>query len=250
MKNPKSILITGASSGIGRALALEYASSGINLYLCGRDPERLEEIGVACEEMGATVETQIIDVTNKTQLSVWIDKIMTLDLVIANAGIGQSLKPEDNLADHTKEIFDVNLNGVFNTIHPAIEKMKVTNSGQIAIISSIAGYHGMPSAPAYSASKVAVKAYGEALRGYYFNHGIEVNVICPGFVRSRITDKNNFTMPFFMEAEKAAKIIRNGLEKNKGLIAFPWQTRMLMGSMVRFLPEFILEKILRSLPEK
>lgn len=243
-------MITGASSGIGRALALEYASNGIILYLCGRNHDRLDEVGVTCEAMGATVKTRVIDVSVEAEMNDWINAIETLDLVFANAGIGKPFKYEDDLASHTKEIFDVNLAGVFNTIHPVIAKMKIQSVGQIAIISSMAGYHGMPSAPAYSASKVAVKAYGEALRGFYYDHGLEVNVICPGFVRSRITDKNKFAMPFFMEADKAARIIQKGLEKNKGLIAFPWQTRMLMGSMVRFLPEFILEKILRSLPEK
>ncbi|MBT7583043.1 MAG: SDR family NAD(P)-dependent oxidoreductase, partial [Kordiimonadaceae bacterium] len=104
--------------------------------------------------------------------------------------------------------------------------------------------------PAYSTSKVAVKAYGEALRGLYHDQGIEINVICPGFVRSRITDKNNFKMPFFMEAEKAAKIIRKGLANNKRLITFPWQMRIIMGSLVRFMPEFLLGKILRGLPIK
>ena len=128
--------------------------------------------------------------------------------------------------------------------------MKKNNRGQIALISSMAGYRGMPSAPIYSASKVTVKAYGEALRGFYHDYGIEINVICPGFVRSRITDKNKFPMPFFMETDRAAKIIRSGLEKNKGLIAFPWQIRFALGSLIRFMPEFILERIFRNIPEK
>jgi len=128
--------------------------------------------------------------------------------------------------------------------------MKKRRCGQIAIVSLIAGYRGMPSSPAYSTSKVTVKAYGEALRGFYHGHGIKINVICPGFVRSHITDNNKFNMPFLMESEKAAKIIRRDLAKNKGLITFPWQMRLIMGGMVRFVPELLLEKFLRKLPHK
>ena len=250
MKNPKSILITGASSGIGEALAKEYAAQGITLHLSGRNFERLQEVKSSCEANGAAVYEKVIDVTNENEMKIWIDALGPIDLVIANAGIGKSLKYHYELGRHTKEIFDVNVNGVFNTIHPAIEKMKKESNGQIALISSMAGYRGMPSAPVYSASKVAIKAYGEALSGFYHNRGIEINVICPGFVRSRITDKNTFPMPFFMEAGRAAKIIRKGLEKNKGLIAFPWQIRFALGGAIRFLPEFILERIFRNIPEK
>lgn len=243
-------MITGASSGIGEALALEYAENGIILYLSGRDRERLNAVKSKCIEKGADAHEKIIDVTNENEMSDWIKNLGHIDLVIANAGIGKSLKYQYDLGHHTKEIFDVNVGGVFNTVHPAIEKMKERNKGQIALISSLAGYRGMPSAPIYSTSKVTVKAYGEALRGFYHNHGIEINVVCPGFVRSRITDKNNFPMPFFMEAPRAAKIIRKGLEKNKGLIAFPWQMRLALGSAVRLLPEFILERVFRNIPEK
>ncbi len=250
MKNPKSILITGASSGIGEALAMEYACEGVSLYISGRNQERLNTVKLNCQIKGAVVYEKAIDVTNEQAMKDWIDAIEPLDMVIANAGIGKSFKVEDDLAEHAKEIFDVNWNGVLNTIHPAIDLMKKRGHGQIAIISSLSGYHGMPSAPAYSTSKVAVKAYGEALRGFYHKHGIKINVVCPGFVRSRITDKNDFPMPFFMEADKAAIIIRNGLEKNKGHIAFPWQTKLIFATLVRMLPEFILEKLLRRLPDK
>lgn len=243
-------MITGASSGIGEALAKEYADNDIKLYISGRNQDRLTEVATACKTSGAAVEARVIDVTDKEEMAHWVSSIHPIDLVIANAGIGNSFKFEDDLAEKTQEIFDVNLNGVFNTVHPAIETMKTQGFGQVAIISSVAGYRGMPSAPIYSASKVAVKAYGEGLRGFYHTHNIEINVICPGFVRSRITDKNDFSMPFFMEASKAATTVRKGLENNKGLITFPWQMRLIMGSIVRFMPEFLLEKILRQLPKK
>lgn len=250
MKNPKSILITGASSGIGEALALEYAKSGVTLHLSGRNEERLNDVKAACEARGGRVFPKVIDVTDEKAMADWIKGCGDLELIIVNAGIAKPFKTHYDLARHTREIFDVNLGGVFNTVHPAIEMMKEAGQGQIALISSIAGYRGMPSAPAYSSSKVAVKAYGEALRGFYHSMGIEINVICPGFVRSRLTDGNKFKMPFFMEANRAAKIIRLGLEKNKGLITFPWQMRMIVGGMIRIVPEFLLDKIFRKVPHK
>lgn len=246
-------MITGASSGIGEALAIEYSTEGVNLFISGRNEQRLEAVQKKCIALGAKVNARVIDVVDEHTMHDWIidcDRIKPLDLVIANAGIGIGFSPSQNIADHTKAIFDVNVNGVFNTVHPAIHVMQPRKIGQIAIVSSLAGYHGMPSAPAYSTSKVTVKAYGEALRGIYDEQGIAINVICPGFVRSRITDKNDFPMPFFMESDKAAKIIRKGLEKNKGHIAFPWQTKFIFAAMVRLLPEFILERILSRMPKK
>ncbi|MDA0707952.1 MAG: SDR family NAD(P)-dependent oxidoreductase [Proteobacteria bacterium] len=253
MKNPKSILITGASSGIGMALAEIYANDGVTLFMSGRNQQRLNDIQLICEANGATIHTKIIDSRDQLKMDHWIKechKIHPLDLVIANAGISAPFNTDGDIATHTKDLFDVNVNGVFHTLHPALSVMQAAGKGQIAVVSSLAGYFGMSSAPAYSASKVCIKAYGEALRGLYQKHGIAINVICPGFVRSRITDQNKFPMPFFMEAEKAAKIIKQGLEKNKAHIAFPWQTKWPLALMIRFLPSWLLIKIFSKMPSK
>jgi short-subunit dehydrogenase len=250
LKNPKSILITGASSGIGEALAREYAAPGVTLHLSGRNQERLNAVKTDCEARSATVHTQLIDVTDENSMSDWILGCGALDLVIANAGVSSSINAAESIAEHTKSVFDINVGGVFNTVHPAIESMKPHGHGQVAIVSSVAGFRGLPSSPAYSTSKVTVRAYGEALRGYYHAYGLEINVICPGFVRSRLTDNNKFKMPFFMEADRAAKIIRSGLANNKANIMFPWQMRILTFAARRLLPEFILERMLRRLPKK
>lgn len=237
-------MITGASSGIGNALALEYAKSGTKLYLSGRNKTRLNNIKFECENKGASVYAKIIDVTDKVAMEEWIEEIGSIDLVIANAGISSGVGGD------IREIFEINVDGVFNTVEPALNIMKSQGYGQIAIVSSIAGFRGLPSSPAYSASKSAVKAYGEALRGQYYDRNIEINVICPGFVRSHITDQNNFKMPFFMEADKAAKIIRKNLERNKGLITFPWQMKLITSFVFNLIPEFLFERILRKLPSK
>jgi len=231
MKEPKTILITGASSGIGAALALEYAAPGIHLTLTGRNLDRLEEIERRCQDKGASLVSRVVDVTNRdvmASLIAEIDRDHPLDLVIANAGIsggtGGSAEDENKGEDETqaRTIFDVNFTGTLNTIWPAIEAMKMRKRGQIAVLSSIAGMTPMPGAPAYSTSKIALKAYAEALNGALRMDGITVTAVCPGFVRSRITDQNNFPMPFFMDTPKAAHIIRRGLAKAKVSVIFPW----------------------------
>ncbi|MEG3618936.1 SDR family NAD(P)-dependent oxidoreductase [Magnetovibrio sp. PR-2] len=224
MKHPQSILITGASSGIGEALANSYAADGVHLTLTGRDKARLEQVAEDCRALGANVMAHRVDVTERekmAELIAHVDQTHPLDLVIANAGVSAGSGGLGESEEQARLIFDVNVGGVLNTIWPAIEPMKNRGHGQIALVSSLAGFMGLPGAPAYSATKVAVKAYGEALHGALKPDGIAVSVICPGFVKSRITARNNFPMPLLMDAPKAAKIIRRGLEKKKLSIIFP-----------------------------
>ena len=224
MKDPKSILITGASSGIGEALALEYAAPGVHLTLTGRDQPRIDDVGQQCANKGATVRAVTLDVTDRDGMAALIGKVdqsHPLDLVIANAGISGGSGGDGETEAQARAIFDVNFTGVLNTIWPAIEAMKTRKYGHIAMVSSIAGVTPLPGAPAYSASKVAVKAYAEALNGALRPDGIVVTAICPGFVESRITAKNNFPMPLFMDGPKAARRIRNGLKKQPISLFFP-----------------------------
>lgn len=254
---PANILITGASSGIGAALALGYAKPGVTLGLTGRDGKRLRDIARACEEKGAHVLLEVTDVTDRAAMADLVarfDAEAPLDLVIANAGVssgthtpGLAQRGEDE--DQARGIFAVNLDGVLNTIWPVIRVMTPRRHGQIAIVSSLAGYHGLPGAPAYSASKAAVKAYGEALRPRLEPMGIRVSVICPGFVESRITAENRFTMPFLMSSARAAGIIRRGLADNRGLIAFPWPMRLISWGFA-VLPAVMSEWLVRRLPRK
>lgn len=226
LKNPATILITGASSGIGAALAEEYASTGVTLLLTGRNAERLEAVATACRAQGATVKTTVIPVQERDSMAALLtrwDTAHPIDLAIANAGISAGMggtKRED--ADRVYDIFDINITGVLNTLHPLIPRMAERKSGQLAIMSSLAGFRGLPSAPAYSATKAGVMAYGLGLAGSLKKHGIRISVICPGFVRSRITDANTFPMPFFMEADRAARLVRKKLAKGRLRIAFPW----------------------------
>lgn len=252
MKNPCHILITGASSGIGEALALFYAQKGVTLFLCAQNIERLGDVARRCREKRAEVFAEKIDVTNAAAMENWIsrcDKIAELDLVIANAGVSAGPGKTGESAEVTRKIFTVNVGGVLNTVLPALEKMKERHAGQIAMLSSLAGYRGLPSAPAYSGSKNAVRAWGEALRGHLKPEGIKVNVICPGFVVSRITEKNKFPMPFLMPASKAAIIIAEGLRKNKGRITFPLPLAF-SAWLMSCLPACVAEFVLTKLPNK
>ena len=182
----------------------------------------------------------------------WIEEIeekFALDLVIANAGISAGTSGKNESLDQVKTIFATNIDGVLNLIHPAIEKMLLRKKGQIALTSSLAGFRGLPSSPAYSASKSAIRVYAESLRGNLGKFGIEVNAICPGYVKTPMTDVNEFPMPFLMEVEKAAQIIKTGLAKNKSRIAFPFPFYFIVWLMT-LLSTKITDPIFAKLPAK
>lgn len=248
---PKSVFITGASSGLGKALALDYAQKGITLHLCGRNKERLNDVAQMCRQKQAKVYTYIFDTTSEKNTEKAINqayKNAPLDLVIANAGISGGVLGTDETVTSTRQIIQTNVFGTLNTVLPAIEEMK-KRGGQIALIASLAGYRGMGSCPAYSASKSCVKALGEALRGQNKYKKLHFTTICPGFIETPLTDKNQFYMPFLMKADKAARIIHKRLGKAPALIAFPWI--MAFGAWFgSILPGWIARPIFASLPKK
>lgn len=252
MKNPKNIVITGASSGLGTALAGYYARPGAILHLHGRHHERLAAVARECRAKGAEVFIQTGNITNTDAVAAWLlsaDTKTPIDLVIANAGISAGIGGGGESATQVGDIFSTNIGGVMNTVMPFIPHMIERRRGQIAIISSLAGIRGLPSSPAYSASKAAVRVWGEGLRGWLKAYGIEINVVCPGFVKTPMTDVNPYPMPFMMSAEKAARIIAKGLAGNKSRIAFPkalyWP---LLISTV--LPAFLTDPLFAKLPAK
>lgn len=238
-------LITGASSGIGEALATASADRGDRLFLCGRDKRRLEAVASVCRMRGAAdVDYSVLDVADEKAVSKWIRKanaIAPLDRVFANAGVSTGEETEENV----RNTFAVNVGGCVNTVLPAID----VGAKHIVITASIAGYGPLKSCPSYSATKACVKTWGLSLRGYLEPKGIKVSVVCPGFVRSRITDKNTCPMPFFLEAPKAAEIILNCVDRNVGLIAFPWPMRFVTWAL-SVVPYRLNEFLNRFLPKK
>lgn len=249
---PRSILITGASSGIGAALARHYAAPGVRLALCGRDGGRLQEEAAKCTAQGAAVESRILDTTDREAMRAWLieaDERAPLDLVIANAGVSGGTRDSVESEAQVRHIFAVNVDGVLNTVLPLLPRMVARRRGQIALMSSIASFRGFPSAPAYSGTKAAVRVWGEGLRGDLMAYGVGVSVICPGFVVSRMSAANDYPMPFLMSAEKAAAIIARGLARNRGRIAFPWPMYFITW-LLGVLPPGWLDPLLTRLPRK
>ncbi len=252
MKKYATIFITGASSGIGAALATNYAQKGITLFLCGRNKARLDDVVKSCQNKGATVYSFIFDVQDEKEALKAIlkaESIAPIELLIANAGVSSGILGLQENIDATRAIMSTNIFGVLNTVLPLIDIFKSRQSGHIAIMSSMAGYRGLMNCPAYSASKNCVKAWGEALRGQLYKDNIKVSVICPGFVKTPLTDANAFNMPLLMTPEKAVDIIKNGIAKNKALIAFPTIMRFFVWIMA-ILPTAFLLFILQLLPKK
>lgn len=223
--DPQHVLITGASSGIGAALARRLARPGRRLTLLGRDTGRLEAVA---RGLAGVIETVSVDVCDRGAMTEVIEAAFAgapVDLLVANAGIS---------GGDARELMAVNVQGILNTVEPAIPPLRAQGHGQVALMSSLAGFRGLPNAPAYCASKAAVRVYGEGLRGRLAQAGIRVSVICPGFIQTPLTADNPFPMPFLMSAERAAERIVAGLARNRVRIAFPrrlyWAT--LAGSLL------------------
>ncbi len=252
MKNPKNIAITGGNSGLGAALALAYAAPGITLHVQGRDETRLATVKSACEKQGATVHTRALDVTDAAAMEAWltaIDQASPIDLIIANAGISAGTGGVGESSKQVRAIFAANIDGVVNTVQPLIEGMVARKRGQIALMSSLAGIRGLPSSPTYSASKACVRLWGEGLRGWLGAHNVEVCVICPGYIKTPMTAVNDFPMPFIMEADYAARVIKHGLARNRSRIAFP---RLLYWPLwlISCLPPAWTDRFFAALPAK
>lgn len=247
-----SVLLTGASSGLGIGLAKAYARPGATLHLSGRDSGRLRAIAEACRTLGAEVFTTVVDVTDAKAVAAWVEQSerrKPLDLVIANAGISAGTHGGGESADQARAIFAVNWDGVINTVMPALAFMRKRQRGQVAVMSSLAGFRGFPGAPAYCASKAAVRVWGEGLRSDLAAEGIQVSVICPGFVATPMTAVNNFRMPFLMGVDEAAAVIRRGLSANRGRIAFPWPMHV-MARLAGCLPSVLMDAIAGYTPKK
>jgi short-subunit dehydrogenase len=254
MKDPRSILITGASSGIGAALAVHYARPGVSLFLGGRHEERLLAVADKCRARGATVETTLLDVTHREATVRWVqaaDDTVPLDLVIANAGVsgGTGGVITGEPAEQTRHIFAVNVDGVLNTLAGIQDRMIARGRGQLALMSSLASFAAWPGAPAYSASKAAVRVYGEALHGALKHTGVNVSVICPGFIETPMTAVNGYKMPFMMSTERAASLIAAGLARGVVRVAFPLRTYV-FAALPGFLPPALMLWLLGRLPAK
>lgn len=252
----RRILITGASSGIGRALAAELAGSGATIALCSRRENELGETARACRAAGA-VEVAVFpgDIGKKGEAERVVraaeDRFGALDMVIANAGISRHAPAASVCLGDVEEIFAVNFHGAVATVLAALPAMLKRGSGHVVGVSSIAGFRGLPGSAAYCSSKAALTTFLEGLRPELKRRGVDLSVVSPGFVRTPLTDKNQFPMPFLMSAEKAARLIANGLAAKKRHIAFPLPMATLM-RLVQILParvfDFAMDRAIPPFP--
>lgn len=225
--SPRCIVITGATGGIGGALAPAYAAPGVTLILQGRRLDRLEQLATQCRNAGARVLLAELDVRDLDALRAWVRKISEEeqpDLVIVGAGVNTDVGVDGagELWENTQALIEINVLAAMATVEAALPAMRARRQGQIALFSSLAGWRGLPTTPSYSASKMAMKTYGEAIRDWLAPEGVKVNVIMPGYVVSKMCNEMPGPKPFLWTPEKAAKYIRYGLAMDRPRISFPF----------------------------
>ena len=225
-RSVRGVVITGASSGLGAALARAYAAPGVALGLIGRDRARRAAVALSCRDVGATVEEAALDVAQRAPLEAWLtgfDARHAVDLVIANAGISAGPEPGAVIEDAgmTAQQIAVNLLGAVHSVAPLLPAMARRGGGRVALVASIAAYRGLPYSPGYCASKAGLRAYGEALRALAEPHGVRVTVVCPGFFSSRMTDRWEGPTPLLVDTERAALIVKRGIERGRRRVDFP-----------------------------
>jgi len=252
LATPAHILVTGASSGIGAALARRCAGPDIRLTLIGRDHGRLDAVAQACKMRGAETAIGLCDVRSAERMRVFIedaDEGLPITMVVANAGIGGEqviAGPSGETAEIARAIFEINVLGVVNTIAPVLPRLVARGEGRIVIMSSLAALVPLPDAPAYSASKAAVRIYGEALRRLLAPRNVGVCVVCPGFVDTPMSASLAGPRPLLWSAERAADAIIAGLARGKKEICFPWQLEML-AKMSAHLPSAFVQRLRRGI---
>ena len=223
-----NVLITGASSGIGRALALACARPGTVLHLSGRDEARLDSVCAAVRAKGADARPRVLNVADRDAMAEWIGDAGRLDLVVANAGVSETTRGgQVESADQVANILATNVSGVVNTVLPALAVMQGQAPGadrvrgRIAVVASVAAFVTSPSAPTYCASKAAADTWTCATAPLAARQGIVMTSVCPGFVRTAMTAQNRFPMPGILEADRAAAIILRAVAAGKRRVVFP-----------------------------
>ncbi|MEQ1598450.1 MAG: SDR family oxidoreductase [Methylotenera sp.] len=270
---PINIFITGASSGIGQALAHEYAKRcsesrmdtdsqsidnkhvNVNIGLVSRRSEYLQKLAEELQNSyKVTCAIYPLDVRDSAALQTaaqdFIAKFGVPDIVIANAGVSRGTLTEekdDNKA--IQAIFDINVMGVVNTFQPFIAAMKQAGQGQLVGVASVAGIRGIPGSGAYSASKAAVISYCESLRTEMQHYNIAVSTIAPGYIRTPMTELNQYKMPFLMDADMFAHKFVNAVEAKVRFKIIPWQMGII-ARIMRLIPPFLWDYLMKSAPHK
>ena len=229
----KVVLITGASSGIGRGLAVELARRGASLGLLARRADILEELVAEIGSSGGVAVALPVDVTDSVAVQKSADtlrqKFGKIDILIANAGIGATTDVRELRAEDVAKVISINLLGAVNSLISVVPQMVANGNGHIVAISSLAGYRGLPKSGAYCASKAGVSAFFESARLDLKGSGVDVTIIHPGFIKTPLTAGREANMPFLLELDDAVLKMIRAIEKRKKSYAFPWQ----LASIVR-----------------
>ena len=242
------VWLTGASTGIGRATALRLASDGWQVAASARSADGLAQL--AAEAAPGTITPYPLDVTDRAACLACAARIEReigpIDLAILNAGTHQRMPAPEFSADIVRRLVDLNLMGVVHGIESVLPGMLARGQGRLMLVASLAGYRGLPNAGPYGATKAAVINLAEALRPDLLPKGIVVQVVNPGFVKTPLTDKNDFEMPFLIPVEQAAEAIVRGIESTRFEIAFPFVFAMLL-KLGRLLPYPLYFRLTRRL---
>jgi short-subunit dehydrogenase len=249
----RSVVITGASRGIGAALARLIAGPDVALLLIGRRNDALTSVAGECRAKGAIVEVVVLDVREAAPLAACLadfDARHPVDLAIANAGIEHSVGPDREIETPAaaSEQIRTNLEGAINTITPLLAPMRERRNGAIGLVASLAGIAPVPDQPAYSASKAGLIAWGEALIPLLAVDGIAVSIICPGFVATGMAERYRGPRPMQMSADAAARRILEGLERRRAVIAFPAALSIAarLGTIAPTLRRAIMRRVFRA----
>ncbi len=243
------VAITGASAGIGRALAEAVAAPGVSLLLVARREPALAGVAAGLRARGAWVETAALDVRDASALAERLldfDARHPIDLVIANAGVSGGLAPDGRAEDAAaaRRIVDVNLTGAINTVAPLLPGLRARGRGRVVLVSSLAARRPLPEMPAYAASKAGLRAYGIALRGALRPSGVGVTVACPGFVTTAMSARHLGPKPWEMPADRAACAILGAAARGRAVTSFPWPLALL-GWIGAQLPPALADRAIR-----
>jgi short-subunit dehydrogenase len=247
----RRFVITGASSGLGRALALDYAAPGVFLALTGRSADRLAEVAAACQAKGARTAQALLDVGDGPGMRAWLEALEAegpIDVLIANAGVMTGPANERSLdgLDAAGALIRTNLLGVVHAVEAIAPFMIARGRGQICVIASTASFRGLPYMPAYAASKAGVRIYGESVRGRLAPLGVAVTVASPGFFASPMTERFHGDKPLMVSTQAAAGRIRRALDKRASRTIFPRRIALLL-RLLDLLPARLGDKALGEL---
>ncbi|MDR3417574.1 MAG: SDR family oxidoreductase [Nevskia sp.] len=243
----KTVFLTGASSGIGRALAPELAARGYDLVLAARRTDSLEQVrqDIAARHPQRRVETRALDVTRYDEVQAAIAETAHapggLDLVIANAGIGSTGLIGKGHFDEDRRVIETNVLGAMATIDAAVAQFRAQNRGQIVVISSVAAYRGMPGAGSYCASKAAIAVYADAARGELHGTPIRVTTLFPGYIDTPINEDMK-SRPFLIDVTRGARIVADLIERGVETSTVPVMPWSLIGPLLRMLPMGMLAR--------